>query len=78
MKTFTLKKINIQDFRSITTEIAFCSNGNIIKGCNGIGKSTILNAYLWCLTGYTSATAPKNYNLYDNREDITKLWFDVE
>lgn len=47
-----LERITIKNFAGIDfQEIKFTSPKTIIKGANGAGKSTIANAYYWCLTG---------------------------
>lgn len=48
----TLKKIEVKNFKKYA-EATFDFNNKdaMISGKNGYGKSTVLNAFLWCLTG---------------------------
>lgn len=48
------KKIHIEGFRSVIQPLTFELDRvglNMIKGTNGVGKSTIFNALLWCEFG---------------------------
>ena len=50
MKRIVLDSIRIENFRGIKSLEAKCgSNGVIVSGRNGSGKTSIYNAYLWCL-----------------------------
>ena len=52
-----LRKLEVTNFRQIygTNEISFAppgdSNVTVILGTNGGGKTTLLNAFVWCLYG---------------------------
>lgn len=49
-----LKKIELQNFKAIhSKEIAFEGKNAIISGTNGSGKTSIYDAYYWCLFGKT-------------------------
>jgi len=80
-----LKKVSIKNYRQYRdAEIEFArgsdKNFTIIKGNNGTGKTTLLNALSWCLYGeeihdYKDASAMticnnKSLKLADNNSDI--------
>lgn len=55
MKQIELTSIKIEDFRGTKSlELQLDGNDTIVRGANGTGKTTILDAYLWCLTGKDS------------------------
>ena len=49
----------------------FNGTSNEIKGANGVGKSSLQNAWNWLLTGYCEPNQPKNHELFDNKAEIT-------
>jgi exonuclease SbcC len=52
MKNITLKKISIRNFKGVKkAELTFVDSFNIITGKNEAAKSTIEDAWSWCLTG---------------------------
>ena len=56
MKEVKLVKMNLKNFKGIrdfTLEPNISSN-TYVYGDNGVGKTTLRNAYLWCLTGRDS------------------------
>lgn len=55
MKQIELTSIKIEDFRGAKSlELQLDGKDTIVRGANGTGKTTILDAYLWCLTGKDS------------------------
>lgn len=72
MKKVVLKNITLSDWKSRNISVDFNNGKTIIKGRNGIGKSSIINAWCWLLTGYTDAIHPKNYELFDNRVELSQ------
>lgn len=55
MKQLELTSIKIEDFRGTKSlELQLDGKDTIVRGANGTGKTTILDAYLWCLTGKDS------------------------
>ena len=47
-----LKKMSLVNFKGIrNAEFGFNPTINIISGDNATGKTTIVNAFLWCLFG---------------------------
>ena len=71
MKTIKLKRLIIKDWRSINLDVKFSDGETIIRGRNGIGKSSIFHAWSWLLTSYTDTDNPKNTNLFDATREIT-------
>ena len=48
----TLEKIEVKNFKKYAeATFDFSNKDTIISGKNGFGKSTVLNAFLWCLLG---------------------------
>ena len=69
MKTITLKKLTLQDWRGQNKVINFGHNTEI-KGRNKSGKSGCFNAWLWLLTGADEQDRI-NYKLYDDTLPLT-------
>ena len=52
MKTIKIKRVEMYHFRGFTKMVVdFGDEVTNIYGGNGTGKSTIRNAFLWCLFG---------------------------
>lgn len=64
MKTITLKKLTLQDWRAQNKVVEFTDNTEI-RGYNKSGKSSVYNGFLWLLTGCDDMDR-SNYNLFDN------------
>lgn len=64
IKKILVKKLELVNWRSQSRTIEF---GRIteVRGRNESGKSTILNAFLWLMTGYDEQDRA-NYQLFDN------------
>lgn len=69
MKTITLKKLTLQDWRGQNNSVTFGQNTEI-KGRNKSGKSTVFNAFLWLMTG-ADAEDRVNYKLFNEKEEQT-------
>lgn len=85
MKKVILKRIKIENFRSRTIDVIFNGDTNIL-GKNKIGKSTILNAFLWVFTG-SDQEDRSNFQLFDNKLPMTHdnaipavvhIWLDID
>lgn len=60
MRTITLNNMHIANFKGIQDlEIALNGKNTLISGYNGVGKSTIADAYLWAVTGKNMASATR-------------------
>lgn len=70
MKKVRLKKISLENWRAQNKSIEFIGNITEIKGRNESGKSSVMNAFLWLLTGYDEEDR-LNYNLFDNTVEQT-------
>lgn len=71
MKIVILKELTISNWRSLNLNVRFNGTSNEIKGANGVGKSSLQNAWNWLLHGYCEPNQPKNHELFDNRTEIT-------
>lgn len=70
MKKIVIKSISLKDWKSLNLKIEM-GEKTIVKGRNGIGKSSLQAAWNWLLTGYTTPTAQKNHELFDNRVELS-------
>lgn len=71
MKKILLKRLELSNFRGMSNVVLFNGGATTISGRNGIGKSTIAKAWCWLLTGYPSPIETKNFNLFDNRIELS-------
>lgn len=71
MKKVVLKRIQLTNWKSLNLDVEFSESKTKISGANGIGKSSLQNAWNWLLSGYTNAYSPKNHELFDNKVEIT-------
>lgn len=70
MKTIVLKKLDIANFKGIQA-LSIELNGNMeITGGNATGKSTIYEAYLWCLFGKNSSGSVMNVQPLDKENQV--------
>ena len=53
MKEIKIKAVVINDYQSFVGDnyFEFDDNFNLVSGFNGVGKTTLLSAIMWCLTG---------------------------
>ena len=70
MKTITLKKIQLSNFKSLNLEVEFNEGATKISGKNGLGKTSIASAFYWLLSSYTNPYVPKNFALFDDIVDV--------
>lgn len=79
MRTIQLERMALRNFKGVqSADYAFGQVTNII-GANGTGKSTIFDAYLWCLFDKDQAgNKPKVQPLDENNEVIHNLTTSVE
>lgn len=69
-KRVLLKEIEIENFKAIKNlKIDFEGKNTLISGRNKAGKSTIYEAYLWCLFGKTVDGSSKNIQPRVNNEN---------
>lgn len=71
MKKITISRISVKDFKGQTFDANLYDN-TLISGKNGVGKTTVKNAFMWLLTGRTDANGRINHELYDNTKPLTK------
>lgn len=70
MKRIVLKKLILCNWKAQNKEISLNAQKNVIKGKNGIGKTTLLKGWCWLLTGYTDPYNAKNHELFDNKQEL--------
>jgi len=66
-----LKKLNESDFKGQTRELFFNPKETVITGRNGVGKTSVLRAFSWLLTGKTDASGKVNSELFDNTKELS-------
>ena len=70
MKKVVLNELFISNFKGVTAHHVFGENENKVSGRNASGKSTIIRAWLWLLSGRSSADTVANSDLFDNRYEL--------
>ena len=70
MKKVVLNELFISNFKGVTAHHVFGENENKVSGRNASGKSTIIRAWFWLLSGRSSADTVANSDLFDNRYDL--------
>lgn len=71
MKRIQSKSIEMSDFKGQTRRVELNENSTTITGANGVGKTTVMKALMWLLTGRTDAVGKINSELFDNRMELT-------
>lgn len=72
MNEAKLKTICLKDWKGRNIEIAFNQDRETtITGRNGIGKTSVMKAFLWLLTGRTDSNGKVNSELFDNTLELT-------
>lgn len=69
MKNIELQSIDIANFRGIRNFSCYFGHRTIISGDNATGKSTIMNAFLWCLFG-KDAEDRKDHNIHPAVDNV--------
>lgn len=69
MRDFKLKTIEIKDFKAQNRVVNFFEKTRI-TGRNASGKTTVVSAFNWLLTGLCDANTNKNADLFDNRFEL--------
>lgn len=71
MKKVKIKSITLENFKGQKRTVAFNEKSTVITGANGVGKTSILRAFVWLLTGRTDANGKINSELFDNRVELS-------
>ena len=71
MKQIVLKRIKLSNWKSLNLDVEFHNKNTKISAKNGVGKSSLIAGWNWLLSGYTNAVAPKNHELFNNREELS-------
>lgn len=85
MKTLVLKRIQLQNWKSLNVDVELKKDQTKISAMNGKGKTSLQLAWNWLLSSYTNASSPKNHELFDNRFELThetpiarvKAWVEI-
>ena len=72
MKKVILKRLVLSDFKAQNSDLVFDEKINTIVGRNGTGKTNLMRAWFWLLSGYTDPLLPKNSELYDNKVELNE------
>lgn len=72
MKKLTLKQIRLRDWRSLNIDVTFNEKSTTIHAKNRVGKSSLFHAWCWLLSGYTDCNNVRNFNLFDEKRELTK------
>lgn len=71
MKEFTIKEVTLKNFKGQSRVFTPNELKTLIKGANGVGKTTLYKAFCWLFTAYTDAINVKNHELFDSRFELT-------
>lgn len=71
MKEFIIKEIVLKNFKGQSRVFTPNEVKTLVKGANGVGKTTLYKAFCWLLTSYTDALNVKNHELFDSRFELT-------
>lgn len=85
MKKIRIKKISYSSFKGQTKDITFGEKTRI-TGRNGSGKTTVIKAWLWLMTGKTDPVHGSNHEIFDNRFELNehtpvssvKAWVEID
>lgn len=72
MKDVRLKELTLSHWKGQSRKVSFGDNENMISGANASGKTSLMRAWNWLLTGYCDCNSPMNADLFNNKEEITK------
>lgn len=86
MKQVLLKRIQLRNWKAKNLDVTFNNEVTKISAKNEVGKSSLQQAWNWVFSSYTTPTANKNSDLYDNRVELTpdtpeasvKVWITVD
>ena len=70
MRTVKLNRLTLTNWRGQTKTISPNGDSVVISGKNHSGKSSVMNAFLWCVLG-TDHLDRANYLLFDNTIEQT-------
>lgn len=68
VKNLKIKKVSVEGIAGIKElkEFTFAELKTIIEGSNGQGKSSLVNAILWCITGENTRSSAKKESILNN------------
>ena len=72
MKSIILKELTLSEWKGQNRHVVFGENENKVYGANASGKTSLMRAWNWLLTGYSDCNSPMNADLFNNKEEVTK------
>ena len=72
MKDVRLKELTLSNWKGQTRKVSFGDFENKVSGANASGKTSLMRAWTWLLTGYSDCNSPMNADLFNNKEEVTK------
>ena len=69
-KEVKIMSVSLNNWRGQTREVRFDGQSAMVSGRNHSGKSSVMNAFLWCVLGFDSEDR-SNYLLFDNTVEQT-------
>lgn len=72
MKDVRLKELTLSNWKGQSRKVSFGDNENKVSGANSSGKTSLMRAWNWLLTGYSDCNSPMNADLFNNKEEVTK------
>ena len=63
-KEIRVEYIRVNGFRGLDVDMSIGSKDVWVEGGNGVGKSTVLAGYRWCMSGYVDGVHGKHWGVY--------------
>ena len=63
-KEIRVEYIRVNGFRGLDVDMSIGSKDVWVEGGNGVGKSTVLAGYRWCMSGYVDGVHEKHWGVY--------------
>ena len=63
-KQVRVEYIKMSGFRGLDVDMSIGSKDVWVEGGNGVGKSTVLAGYRWCMSGYVDGVHGKHWGIY--------------
>lgn len=63
-KEIRVEYVKMSGFRGLDVDMSIGSKDVWVEGGNGVGKSTVLAGYRWCMSGYVDGVHGKHWGIY--------------
>ena len=63
-KEIRVEYVKMSGFRGLDVDMSIGSKDVWVEGGNGVGKSTVLAGYRWCMSGYVDGVHGKHWGVY--------------